>query len=962
MKNSYVFLFFILLFVTTIQAEWYHAETVLNFANEDSALTGGYGSLSGKWFRSKEPHGIVVDPNGRIWVAMHGGYGPNKQGEVEFIGTSRYEENDTCHYKPLFCFNPDGTPAPFSPITILEFPGGFNDTLYAESYANGSGKGLSLDMDGNVLYTAFSTIYLINYQTGAGIARFIPQSLGSLTEAVQDPANGFIYVGYVVPANRPIYMLDETLGLIGNAVDITTQITRSLAVKTENNMTRLYNGTIWSGNGVMVWQSHDPEFQTFSPVDTIGNLEVYETDTTTYYDVKLWSSSLDWTPDGNLLVGSLRQSWAGPLGSKWWIMDPVNGELIESFGIPVDDEYGNAPWGYHLPGGVNGPRGGFFTDVNTVYTVDFYLNTLDKWTGSPIFVEEWGLNVEIRTSLLTDIMNNMGTAYSATDDFDPYIDTPEPPPSASNYLQLCFMHDDWNSPINRLSTDIRYPADLLYQKQIWNVSVFTDQVGEVHTIKLSNLSGINWDIGIYLLDIASGAITQFNNTVNSVTFTPTVTGEYKYQIIVGRLYPVKETHWTFNSGWNLIGLPLKPIENSYAKIIGDDLNDHGYLYKYNGTSGYQETDVFEAGMGYWLGLLSTETVDYLGDSISTDVSVQLRNGNNLISNPFTHVISKNNLTFTKSSTTLSFSDAVLNNWISDAVHHWYNGPQDDGLYYSTDTLGVWEGGWLYSLTDNVTMIIESFVATKSYISSYEQSFESAWNVDLELSSSWGTDQSNTLGMSPVASDEFDAGFDYPEPPNSPSGKYLTGYFQHDDWTKLGPKYDKDIRELKDNYEIWEYTVSSSMNGNVEVSWNLNNFPDYFCLYLYDPVTNTTIDMKDNTTYQFNYQDITTFEITKTIAVAIDGERNIPTDFGISQNYPNPFNPVTTINYQLPEESHVIISIFNLRGQLVETLVSKSQPTGYYQVNWNASEVGTGMYLYRITAGDFTNVKRCVVMK
>ena len=58
----------------------------------------------------------------------------------------------------------------------------------------------------------------------------------------------------------------------------------------------------------------------------------------------------------------------------------VNGVMVYKGGILVDDENANAPDGFYLAGGVNGPRGGFFTDANTVYTIDFYLRTLDKWT------------------------------------------------------------------------------------------------------------------------------------------------------------------------------------------------------------------------------------------------------------------------------------------------------------------------------------------------------------------------------------------------------------------------------------------------------------------------------------------------------------------------------------------------------------------------------------------------------
>ena len=367
---------FVLALVTFTQAGWNHAETVFDFANDDSTLVGSIGAISGEWSKSADPHGTVIDADGKIWVAMHGG----TNGEFGTAGV------DTFNYKPLYCFNADGTPASFSPITMFEFPDGTKDTLYAESVANGSGKGIGLDNDGNILYTAYSTVYLINYATGAGIARYIPSSLGSMTEACQDD-NGNIYVGYVVPSGRPIYMLNDALGEIGNAVDTTKQITRSLLVKTGTSVTTIYNGTTWSGNGVMTWESADPEFELFVAADTLGNLAEYTVGDTTYLDVKMWSSSIDWTPDGNILVGALRASWCGPLGSKWWILDPANDEYLESFGTPVDDEYGNAPQGYYLAGGVNGPRGAQFTDANTVYTIDFYLRTLDKWTWAENYVE-----------------------------------------------------------------------------------------------------------------------------------------------------------------------------------------------------------------------------------------------------------------------------------------------------------------------------------------------------------------------------------------------------------------------------------------------------------------------------------------------------------------------------------------------------------------------------------------------
>jgi len=69
----------------------------------------------------------------------------------------------------------------------------------------------------------------------------------------------------------------------------------------------------------------------------------------------------------------------------------------------------------------------------------------------------------------------------------------------------------------------------------------------------------------------------------------------------------------------------------------------------------------------------------------------------------------------------------------------------------------------------------------------------------------------------------------------------------------------------------------------------------------------------------------------------------------TQNYPNPFNPKTIINYELPITSEIELSIYNILGQKVATLVSKKQPAGRYQVEWDASRFASGVYFYRLSA-------------
>jgi hypothetical protein len=90
---------------------------------------------------------------------------------------------------------------------------------------------------------------------------------------------------------------------------------------------------------------------------------------------------------------------------------------------------------------------------------------------------------------------------------------------------------------------------------------------------------------------------------------------------------------------------------------------------------------------------------------------------------------------------------------------------------------------------------------------------------------------------------------------------------------------------------------------------------------------------------------------------------IPKEFSLAQNYPNPFNPVTIIQYQVSSISNVDLSIYNILGQNVATLVSEKQPAGYYKVEWDASGFGSGIYYYRLlTDKNFASTKKLILLK
>ncbi len=99
-----------------------------------------------------------------------------------------------------------------------------------------------------------------------------------------------------------------------------------------------------------------------------------------------------------------------------------------------------------------------------------------------------------------------------------------------------------------------------------------------------------------------------------------------------------------------------------------------------------------------------------------------------------------------------------------------------------------------------------------------------------------------------------------------------------------------------------------------------------------------------------------------IATGIEARNHQPTTFTLNQNYPNPFNPSTIISYYIPSGSHVTLTVYDILGRKVMTLVNEKQNPGGYEVTFNASDVASGVYFYRLQAGSFSQTRKLMVVK
>ena len=140
------------------------------------------------------------------------------------------------------------------------------------------------------------------------------------------------------------------------------------------------------------------------------------------------------------------------------------------------------------------------------------------------------------------------------------------------------------------------------------------------------------------------------------------------------------------------------------------------------------------------------------------------------------------------------------------------------------------------------------------------------------------------------------------------------------------------------------------------------FSTYACLFL---VRISAQNFQDTSFYVQIYPDSTVIRnivLQSLEAIHLQPDNIVPSQYYLSQNHPNPFNPTTTIKYGLPKESKVTLKIFNILGQEVATLVDEHQPAGYHQITWDAAGHSSGIYFYKIQAGEFQKIRKMILLK
>lgn len=121
-----------------------------------------------------------------------------------------------------------------------------------------------------------------------------------------------------------------------------------------------------------------------------------------------------------------------------------------------------------------------------------------------------------------------------------------------------------------------------------------------------------------------------------------------------------------------------------------------------------------------------------------------------------------------------------------------------------------------------------------------------------------------------------------------------------------------------------------------------------------------VDLSATTSY--NVQSGFWYMYYQGVVVSVGDEELIPTVYNLEQNYPNPFNPSTIIKFAVPERSRVLVKIYDILGGEVTTIVNEELDAGWYEKTFDAALLSTGVYIYRMQAGNYVSIKKMLMIK
>jgi hypothetical protein len=250
----------------------------------------------------------------------------------------------------------------------------------------------------------------------------------------------------------------------------------------------------------------------------------------------------------------------------------------------------------------------------------------------------------------------------------------------------------------------------------------------------------------------------------------------------------------------------------------------------------------------------------------------------------------------------------------------------------------WNGLVTQRYTNSPTTNVDIAVVTQSYNSTSRQ-------LDLTVSATALQTLTGQYKMSLILTEDS---LIYQQTGNATCGYPPSNYVHK--WTVRSMVNGPSGENLNSGTWNQNESLTKTFTTTLDAGWTAEH-----CMY-------TVMVHKDSTSALYYGEIYQAIQQNVTGLTGVSPQTNIPAEYSLTQNYPNPFNPTTSIRYQLPTKSHITLKVFDLLSREVATLVDGIEESGDKSVQWNASGVTSGVYFYRLKAGEFTATKKLMVLK
>ena len=373
---------------------------------------------------------------------------------------------------------------------------------------------------------------------------------------------------------------------------------------------------------------------------------------------------------------------------------------------------------------------------------------------------------------------------------------------------------------------------------------------------------------------------------------------------------------TVAKNWNIVSLPVT-VANGLKTSIFSTASSSAFTFT---EIGYEQRDTLKNGLGYWLKFSSDQTIPVAGAERLVD-TFSVMEGWNIIGS-ITNPVATNIIISTP-------PDNITSQFFA-----YSNG------YSPVDTIRPGKGYWVKVDTSGTLTLSSSSASPKTQGIGFENLYQHFNSIT--ISDKVGNSQVLYFG---IRNDDIDVGkFELPPPP--PNGIFDVRYTS-------GRMVEIINRNQSQEYPI----LAHSADYPITIHWESESQPMSASL----KVGEKEILMTVHGSTQISNPETP-------ITLKLQGLTSVPMEFALEQNYPNPFNPTTVIRYSIPvgaiHESpvHVTLKVYNTLGLEVATLVDEFQAAGFRSQVFDASKLPSGVYWYKLTAGNFSDVKRLVLLK